>query len=235
VKVLRVVFSFDIRSWKRLSVQSAGQAMKESRVLKFVGAQFLPIKALSCLAAISVPLFMGCSATPPSMRPPALHVIGVHEGKPLPDADNRPWWAKCDPNQTGSGGMMGCHMKYASVQIENEVVVNITDDSRPIVLALTAYNKTHWKVSLGDGVILSNVILGGYHSQRVSGIPSEAPIAVYTHDASPCERCWQAPRHFYSYQSPPDELKAITGLEITSFQGRYRGTEFSIFAGLDRK
>ncbi len=132
---------------------------------------------------------------------PALHVIGVYEGQSSVGVD------------------------------EKEIVVNVSDDSRPIVLALTAYDRTLWKVSLGGEVKLTKVILAGYHAQRVSGIPPETPIETYTYDPSPCDRCRQGAKYFYSYQGPPAQLKEITGLEVTSFQGGYKGTEFSITPG----
>lgn len=175
----------------------------------------------------------GCASTP------ALHVIGVYEGQTPPGVDDRPWWAKCNddqkdkqPSAAPASPSIECHQKYARKHTEKEIVVNVSDDNRPIVLALTAYDRTHWKVSLKGGVELTKVILAGYHSQRISGIPAETPIETYTYDPSPCERCWQGAKYFYSYESPPRQLKEITGLEITSFQGRYKGTEFSIFPGI---
>jgi len=175
----------------------------------------------------------GCAGTP------ALHVIGVYEGQTPSGIDDRPWWARCsDDQKDGPPGAVPalpsseCLQKNAGIHSEKEIVVNVSDDSRPIVLALTAYDRTLWKVSLKRGVKLTKVILAGYHSQRVSGIPPETPVETYTHDPSPCERCRQGAEYFYSYQGPPGQLKEITGLEVTSFQGRYKGAEFSIFPGI---
>jgi len=39
----------------------------------------------------------------------------------------------------------------------------------------------------------------------------------------------QSDKYFYSYKNPPERLKEITGLDVTSFQGRYKETEFFIF------
>lgn len=190
---------------------------------------------LQMITIILIGLAMsGCATTP------ALHVIGVYEGQVPSGIDDRPWWAKCSDDQKEKQTIKGpqppsieCHQKYAGKHTEKEVVVNINDNSSPIVLALTAYDRTNWKVSLREKVKLIKVILAGYHSQRVSGIPAETPIEVYTHDPSPCERCWQGSEYFYSYKSPPKQLKKITGLEITSFQGQYKGAKFSIFRGMD--
>lgn len=170
---------------------------------------------------------------------PALHVIGVYEGKTLPGGDDRAWWAKCDEhpgakNSDDASRMarLECHRKYAGNQLEKEVLVDISDTTRPIILALTAYDKTNWKVKLSPGVEIKKVILAGYHTQRVSGVSEGTPIETFTSDPSPCQRCIQGGRHFYSYESPPMELREITGLEVTSFQGRYKGESFSIFPGI---
>lgn len=178
----------------------------------------------------------GCAATP------ALHVIGVYQGQTPPGVDDRPWWAQCnddlkDKQQTVAPAppSIECHRKYAGMRTEKEIIVNVTDDTRPIILALTAYDRTLWKVTLKEGVRLTKVILAGYHAQQVSGLPPDTPIETYTYDPSPCERCWQGAPYFYSYQGSPAQLKEITGLEVTSYQGRYKGTEFSVFPGMKKQ
>lgn len=193
-------------------------------------------RLLQLLAVFLVGLHAtGCTTTP------ALHVIGVYEGQTPPGVDDRPWWAKCNDGQKDKQldavpmrQSIECHQKYAGIHAEKEITVNISDNSRPIVLALTAYDRTLWKVFLKRGVILKKVILAGYHSQRVSGIPPKVPIEVYAYDPSPCDTCWQGENYFYSYKNPPEQLKSITGLEVSSFQGRYKGTEFSIFPGIKK-
>ena len=177
-----------------------------------------PLKTICRLALIILlsPITTGCATTP------ALHVIGVYEGQTPAGTDDRPWWTHHSnpPSSTAENYQ------------EKEITVKISDDTKPIILALTAYDKTLWKVSLKEGVKLIKVILAGYHSQRVTGIPPETPIEAYTHIPSPCEQCWQSGEYFYSYKKPPEQLKEITGLDATSFQGRYKGSEFSIFPGM---
>ncbi len=193
--------------------------------------RFLHLFAVTLAGLIAA----GCAATP------ALHVIGVYEGQTPSGVDDRPWRAKCNddqkhepPGAAPAQPSIECQQKYGGIHAEKEIVVNVSDDSRPIVLALTAYDRTLWKVSLKGGARLIKVILAGYHSQRVSGIPPETPIEAYTYEPSPCEQCWQGAKYFYSYQSPPGQLEDITGLEVTSFQGRYKGSEFSIYPGIKK-
>jgi len=118
----------------------------------------------------------------------------------------------------------------------NEIVVNVTDDTKPIVLALTSYEQGNWKVILKEGVKLKKVILVGYGSQFVTGLPPNTPIDVYSYAQSPCDLCWQGPYIFQSggdfYHKPAVELEKITGLKVTTFQGRYEGNGFSIFPGM---
>lgn len=208
----------------KCSYNKSGRNSLMKRMSRFLAVIFL------------VPAIAGCAGTP------ALHVIGVYEGKPPEGTDDRPWWAKCNTDQIGGqsntadlSSIIECHQKHAGANAEKEVVVNISDDTQPLVLALTAYDRTHWKVIAKKGVKIVKVILAGYHSQRVSGIPVETLIEAYTHDPSPCERCWQSEKYFYSYKAPSPELREITGLEATSFQGRYKGTEFAIFPGIRKQ
>lgn len=176
-------------------------------------------------------ILTGCATTTP-----ALHVIGVYEGQASAAVDDRPWWKKCNDNQQDGADVIParptieCHQKYAGQPAEKEVIINVSDTTRPVVLALTAYDKTLWKVELNEGVQLTKVILAGYHAQRISGVSADVPIEVYTYDPSPCDQCWQGQKYFYSYKHPPKQLQEITGLEVTSFQGRYKGSEFSIFS-----
>jgi hypothetical protein len=84
---------------------------------------------------------------------PQLHVIGVYQGQTPPGVDDPPWWANCVDDKTEKA-VIACHARYAGQTVEKEVAVNVSDSSAPIVLALTAYDKTHWKVSLKNGVII---------------------------------------------------------------------------------
>ena len=195
------------------------------------------MKRLSAYSASLLILLLcaGCATTH------ALHVIGIYRGQTPPGVDDRPWWAKCndDKKTDGQGTTITlptfeCHRKYASEQIEKDVVAKVSDNSRPMVLALSAYEMTHWTLVLEKGVKILKIILAGYHSQRVTGQPPDTPIEVYTYDPSPCDRCWQGQQYFYSYKEPPKELKTITDLEVTSFQGQNVGAEFSIFRGMKK-
>ncbi len=185
---------------------------------------------------LGLALTSGCATVSP-----ALHVVGVYEGGPEPQANNVV--TRTEASGSSSLKKSNDRMKLLEPRViapgapkrgptESTVEIAVTDASQPIVLALTAYDKTHWKIDALPEVVFEKIILGGYHSQRVSGIDPNVPIETYTYDSSPCQSCWQGSKYFYSYKNPPPELRQITGLKVSSFQGRYRASRFSIFPNM---
>lgn len=177
---------------------------------------------------VLVSLLSGCATVSELELVPELHAVGVYEGAD-PEDDGRPWHAKC-----GDLDVHSCHTKMSQRKSElgGQVIVNVSIKDRPLILAFTAYGKTKWIVRAEGGVVIEQVILGGYHAQTVEGISEQTPIAVYTHDSSSCDRCYQGSGYFYAYESIPAKLRSLTGLQASSWQGKYRGVEFSIFPGV---
>jgi len=180
------------------------------------------------LVTLLVLILSGCSSFGLFKTNPEVHAIGVYEGTD-PEDDDRPWHAKCE-----SQDMLSCHRKMTQRKrdVAGQVVINVSITERPLILAFTAYDKTNWIVKAEEGVVIERVILGGYHAQSIEGVPKETSIEVYTYDSSPCPRCYQGNEYFYSYKSVPPQLSKITGLPVESWQGKYRGQEFSIFTGI---
>jgi len=174
----------------------------------------------------------GCASVRDAFVIPELHAIGIYEGADVED-DGQAWWPKCE---TGMSGIQ-CHQKMVKrkQEVGGTVIVNVSIIDKPLILSFSSYDKTKWIVKAEENVIIERVILSGYHSQSVTGIRDETPIEVYTYESSPCRSCYQGSGYFYSYKAPPSsKLKEITGLDVTSWQGRYTGKEFSIFPGIRR-
>jgi hypothetical protein len=179
------------------------------------------------IRTISFLIFLFLSGCATFFEPPTpqLHVIGVYEGHD-PDDDGRPWWSKCDGKSS-----LDCHAEMTGKKRAKGgfVTVNVSITDAPIVLALSAYSKVKWDVQAKPGVQIQKVILSGYHAQSIEGIADTTILEVYTYDASPCDRCYQGNGYFYSYKRPHLKLTEITGLDVTSFQGKYKGREFAVF------
>lgn len=112
--------------------------------------------------------------------------------------------------------------------VRNEVAVDISDDSRPLILSLSAYEKTHWTLKVQEGVKIEKILLSGYHVQTISGMAPDVPIEVYTYDASPCSQCTRGNGFFFSYDYPHKRIEELTDQPVNTFQGSYVGNRFSI-------
>lgn len=60
-----------------------------------------------------------------------------------------------------------------------DVAVNQPD--APVVLLLGGYEPTVWRVGWTPGTHILAVLVGGYHRQRVIGLPSSVPLLASTH------------------------------------------------------
>lgn len=182
---------------------------------------------------VKVPVLVG-EFTPPDLPPGTeLHFIGTYKGAPAPGADTSPWWSRCvgeyaDPKK--------CHARFATQHEQRFVDVDVASMGHPVVLALTSYEPTLWRVHPADPAQIVRVILGGYHAQSVTGLATGTPVEIYTHDASVCDDCLQGDRYFFAFERGKDrqyldavkQLWKITGLRPTTFQGTHMGKRFVI-------
>lgn len=161
-----------------------------------------------------------------------LHVIGVYEGTAINAGDDQPWWSKCRGLES-TREISACHSKYASRHPERKVEIHVASKEKPAILAMMAYEPTHWVIKQDPGVKIEAIILAGYHGQRVSGIDQSTPIDVFTNEHSDCGRCQVGEGYFYGYKPKGSgkalsRLKSLTGHDPASFQGRYTGKAFSV-------
>lgn len=166
----------------------------------------------------------------------ALHVIGVYQGTLPPEADQRPWWAQCQAARAAAGKLGPlvpgeCDAFLLAGRDQRIVTVNITDDSKPMILGLMAYEPVTWHIQLAPGVVIQKVILGAYHTQRIVGL-DEVQVDVYSYDNIACPRCIQKGHALYSYEHVPLEMELVAGMRATSFQGNYTGGTYQIFKGM---
>ncbi|MBI9085150.1 MAG: hypothetical protein JEZ11_16260 [Desulfobacterales bacterium] len=95
---------------------------------------------------------------------------------------------------------------------EIEVVVNKPDS--PIVLALMAYDPVIWKVKQSRRSRILAVIVGGYHTQALLGLPKDIPKIFAVHEEK--ESC----PYFYAYKGGTgldkavERIHQITGKEL---------------------
>jgi PDZ domain/Curli production assembly/transport component CsgG len=97
---------------------------------------------------------------------------------------------------------------YEGIPHESGVIdVYITPRNKPLVLYFGAYQPVKWNLIIDQAVRIERIVLSGYHSQTVAGVPPGVPILTLPYRAG--------------YSS--------TGIsKPTSLQGGYKGTTFYI-------
>ena len=155
-----------------------------------------------------------------------LHAIGVYEAFV---ENSQPWWSKCEDRSEMA--MLKCHSQYAGLRDEGEVEIRVLAYKGPVILVLMANGPVHWVIQNISGVNIKAVVVSGNHSQRVSGIADGTYLEVNTKNPSACDRCIKGDKFFYRYkldQKLKDKIRGFTSLDITSFQGKYKGSSFNI-------
>jgi hypothetical protein len=101
------------------------------------------------------------------------------------------------------------------------------------VLALSAYEPTHWIVEVTPGASLQKVVLIGYHAQTAD-VPEGVAVEVHDYEStgSPLAACGYA-LPYDGEGCDTDQLianvESITGLPVTGFDGCYNATTFAYY------
>jgi hypothetical protein len=109
--------------------------------------------------------------------------------------------------------------------------VEVRATGRPVVLVLCAYEPVKWDVRVAPGARLEKVLLGGYYDQEAVGVPAGVPVEEHAHAAG-------TPDYFFAYTRDGDAyprmartVRKLTGLPVTTFQGRYAFAGKTIVVG----
>jgi hypothetical protein len=112
--------------------------------------------------------------------------------------------------------------------VDGVVDVRVPTRKRPVVLALTAYQPTIWRID--STAKLAAVYLFGYEPQRIEGVPKDVRVKVVTKPDFVCTYGWEPKQNTGGcyYQKMIATVRKSTGLVESSFQGCYAGREFEI-------
>ena len=136
-----------------------------------------------------------------------LHLIGVYEA----NADR------------GNGNYLS----------KSAIEIKVEPRNKPIILALSAYEPVQWNITAEPGAVIEKIIVNGYHNQTVSGV-SGIPIEEHSYEETGNSlgdfiyNMWGAIAESPNPSSLVTKLEQSTGTSLTSFQGCYRGTNFTI-------
>jgi hypothetical protein len=135
-----------------------------------------------------------------------LHLIGVYEANA--DRGNRNYLSK------------------------SAIEIKVERRNKPIILALSAYEPVQWNITAEPGSVIEKIIVNGYHNQTVSGV-SGIPIEEHSYEETgnyigDFIYKWGATAESSNTSSLVTKLEQINRTSLTSFQGCYRGTSFTI-------
>jgi hypothetical protein len=130
----------------------------------------------------------------PSPQPPAPIPIAVAPGAPSPSASND----RCDRAIADSGMQLpddfrviaagaygGRPLGYKideSGHMATQLDVVVSSQGQPVALMLGAYEPTVWNLSWTPGTRLVAVYVGGYHAQRIGGLPRNVPLLTSSYE-----------------------------------------------------
>jgi hypothetical protein len=118
---------------------------------------------------------------------------------------------------------------YEGDQHVNGVVdVNVPNRRRPVVLALSAYQPTTWRIN--SPAKIDAIYLYGYEPQRVEGVSKAVRVEVVAKPDFVCAYGWEPSQNTGGcyYKKMISTVRAATGLIESSFQGCYAGGVFDI-------
>ena len=110
-----------------------------------------------------------------------------------------------------------------------EVVVNIPD--KPVVLVLTAYDPTVWRIGATEDTEIAGVMVSGYHGQAVIGLDAGIPLEISTHDQKGSFECFFAYKADKRLLDMVAMLKKSYGRKVDNFYGIQQQTDGVFYLG----
>jgi hypothetical protein len=108
--------------------------------------------------------------------------------------------------------------------------VRVRRKGKNVVLVLCAYEPVKWSVEIEKGVMLAKVILSGYYTQTVEGLPEGTEVVNGSWKEGGDSACFMAyEAQGEDYDDLVKAVRQITELDITSFQGIYRPKRGQVF------
>ncbi|MEQ9411741.1 MAG: thioredoxin domain-containing protein [Fuerstiella sp.] len=134
--------------------------------------------------------------------------------------------------------LTGCEMHVVGMYMpedshtDDRVYVEIRDTGRPMVVVMTGYFGAQWHLNIDPEADVRQIIVPGYYKHEISEPPPNVPISFLTYfpDTDREERLffWAYAWHTSEGRELRRRLRELTGLEVTTFQGRYQARRFVI-------
>jgi hypothetical protein len=115
---------------------------------------------------------------------------------------------------------------------KSAIEVKVERQNKPIILALSAYEPINWNVTVEPGAVIEKILVNGYHNQTISGVTG-IPVEEHSYEETGDYLGnfiykWDATTESTNTPSLVTKLEQINHTKLSSFQGCYRGTSFTI-------
>ena len=116
---------------------------------------------------------------------------------------------------------------------DDRVYVKIQDTGKQMVVVLCGYFGIQWNMDIDRGAQVKEIILSGWFDHSIVNVPENIPVKKII--GSPRDKSNPQANYFWAYawhteagRTMIEQVKAVTGRGIDTFQGAYGGSRFTI-------
>jgi len=116
---------------------------------------------------------------------------------------------------------------------DDRVYVKIQDTGKQMVVVLCGYFGVQWNMDIEKSAQVKEIILSGWFDHSIVNVPENIPVKKII--GSPRDKSKPQANYFWAYawhteqgRTMIEQVKAVTGRSIDTFQGAYGGSRFTI-------
>ncbi|TWT83174.1 lipoprotein NlpI [Planctomycetes bacterium CA13] len=126
---------------------------------------------------------------------------------------------------------------------DDRIYVKVLPTGKPTVIVMSGYFGAQWNMDIDPAADVRQIIIPGYFEHSIVGHDETIPVEMITyfpdHDKSNKDFFWAYSLNTQRGREMQARLKELTGLPITTFQGKYSARRFVIDAntvdGMERQ
>ncbi len=138
-------------------------------------------------------------------------------------------YAMASPPPQGVFGDLPPNAEVHAIGVyENIRGVKVTRENVPIILVLTSHKKASWGITKTDNVNIVGVIVSGSGKQSVRGLAPNVKVINLSGKNRNSNSFQAYEKYGKGFDKLNKQVKELTGRELSSFQGNYKGWSFEI-------
>ena len=117
--------------------------------------------------------------------------------------------------------------------LDDRIYVDVKSTGKPMVLVLCGYFGVQWNLNIDKTAEVKEIIISGWFDHSIANVPANIPIKKII--GSPRDNSTPQKKYFWAYswdteqgRAMVEQVKALTGHSIDTFQGAYGGKRFTV-------